>query len=654
MPGVTLTIQPGTVIKFNGGYNLNVGGTLIADGTAAQPIRFESNTGGQWGQIGFGDSSSDASVDADYNYLGGSILRYVVIDQSALPAGIGCSSATPYLSHLTLSSGLNCTVGALTVDGVVTPNTGVLFDSRTLSGTVSFDGNALVWRNVLVANGSIPLLYVSGRASVMNNASGDVSVGDGSLVQGNVVTGRISIGGSGVVVQNVVNGGGISVGGQNAPSVVLTNTIRGGGTYANYGITTHYKDVEVRDNDIEGLTQLGSAWGIVATSITATEKVTITHNRLVNNNNGIQLAFNYGDALVKDNLIANSAGIGLQLSAGSILSNTFVGNHGSAIRVQSFGLLPNLSGNNFEGNVGAYDLEVLHTGSIIQAQNNWWGTTNTVAIANRIYDFSDDFNLAVVQYQPLLSSPSQDAPAYVRRVTVLPDSTLGLQAGTFEVEFSRPMNNSVSPEIKFASGLMWASRANLPAPQSGLGAATANNGKIYAIDGYYTEEYDPAANAWTSRASLPTPQFFSGVVAANNGKVYAIGGYTETLTTDASLGTVEEYDPATNTWTSRASMPTPRFNLGVAAASNGKIYAIGGVVVYYGSYHTVGVVEEYDPATNTWTSRASLPTPQSGLAAVAASNGKIYAISEGATEEYDPATDTWTSRASMPTPPISL
>ena len=39
-PGVTLTIQPGTAVEFNGNYSLNIGGQLIADGTerSADPV----------------------------------------------------------------------------------------------------------------------------------------------------------------------------------------------------------------------------------------------------------------------------------------------------------------------------------------------------------------------------------------------------------------------------------------------------------------------------------------------------------------------------------------------------------------------------------------------------------------------------------------
>ncbi len=70
----------------------------------------------------------------------------------------------------------------------------------------------------------------------------------------------------------------------------------------------------------------------------------------------------------------------------------------------------------------------------------------------------------------------------------------------------------------------------------------------------------------------------------------------------------EAYDPATNTWTTKAPMPTPRGALS-AAAVNGIIYAIGG----YKPNQELTVNEAYDPATNTWTTKAPMPTPRAGL-----------------------------------------
>ena len=79
--------------------------------------------------------------------------------------------------------------------------------------------------------------------------------------------------------------------------------------------------------------------------------------------------------------------------------------------------------------------------------------------------------------------------------------------------------------------------------------------------------------------------------------------------------------PATDTWTEKADMPTPRYGL-CARAAGGKIYAIGGVDDVP---EIVAVVEEYNPATDTWTQKANTPTPRRFMSS-AVVNGKIYAV----------------------------
>ncbi|MHC4434778.1 MAG: hypothetical protein ACYS14_07540 [Planctomycetota bacterium] len=56
-----------------------------------------------------------------------------------------------------------------------------------------------------------------------------------------------------------------------------------------------------------------------------------------------------------------------------------------------------------------------------------------------------------------------------------------------------------------------------------------------------------------------------------DGKIYAIGGARG----NPGIPTVEEYDPAMDTWTKKADMPMVN---GAAATSvvNGRIHAIGG------------------------------------------------------------------------------
>jgi hypothetical protein len=109
-----------------------------------------------------------------------------------------------------------------------------------------------------------------------------------------------------------------------------------------------------------------------------------------------------------------------------------------------------------------------------------------------------------------------------------------------------------------------------------------------------------------------------------NGKIYAIGGWCD----GAFHSTVEEYDPATDTWTKKADMPTARQWLSTSVV-DGKIYAIGG--------KTLSTVEEYDPATDTWMKKADMPTARLGLS-TSVVNGRIYAIGASGgsvVEEYD-------------------
>ena len=97
-----------------------------------------------------------------------------------------------------------------------------------------------------------------------------------------------------------------------------------------------------------------------------------------------------------------------------------------------------------------------------------------------------------------------------------------------------------------------------------------------------------------------------------------------------------------NTWVSKAQMQQARYGLGVGVV-NGKIYAIGG----YAKNGVVGTNEEYDPKTDTWTYKTSMPTPMAEFATAVYQN-KIYCIRESVNQVYDPATDTWTAKEAMP------
>ena len=74
---------------------------------------------------------------------------------------------------------------------------------------------------------------------------------------------------------------------------------------------------------------------------------------------------------------------------------------------------------------------------------------------------------------------------------------------------------------------------------------------------------------------MPTARFafFTAVV---NGKIYAING-AENYPPSTLLTTVEEYDPTTDTWSTKTPAPLGRIAIGGSSLSiNGKIYIVGG------------------------------------------------------------------------------
>jgi N-acetylneuraminic acid mutarotase len=230
----------------------------------------------------------------------------------------------------------------------------------------------------------------------------------------------------------------------------------------------------------------------------------------------------------------------------------------------------------------------------------------------------------------------------------------------------------------------WTKKKKMPLPAHHL-AVTEYRGKIYLFGGgarlvpggpnwvpiSNSWEYDPTNDSWKALAPMPTPR--GGAVAATVGdKMYVIGGgsvhpgATVVGLTPASpqraLTTNEMYDPVTNAWQTRSPMPTPRNHTAIGVV-NGKIYVIGGRVasVYVLRSANVDVVEEYDPATDSWGApKARMPIATSGVA-FGTYREKIYIAGgesqnlEGLTafralQAYDAANDQWSILPSMPVP----
>jgi len=122
-PGATLTIGPGTVVKFQKGAGLTVRGTLKIRGDSRNLVVLTSaeatTSRGDWAGITFTDESADAQFTSAGNYNAGSIIEYAVITHSA---GLKLDNSSPYIAN---NNFLDNTV-AITISGEVTEtsNTG--------------------------------------------------------------------------------------------------------------------------------------------------------------------------------------------------------------------------------------------------------------------------------------------------------------------------------------------------------------------------------------------------------------------------------------------------------------------------------------------------------------------------------------------------
>jgi N-acetylneuraminic acid mutarotase len=152
------------------------------------------------------------------------------------------------------------------------------------------------------------------------------------------------------------------------------------------------------------------------------------------------------------------------------------------------------------------------------------------------------------------------------------------------------------------------------------------------------------SNTWSSGASMLTPRFGAafGVIS---GKVYVVAG----ATSNAIVTNNEVYNLKANTWTTRAPIPTATF-APAAAAVNGILYVIGGST---NGSDQLALVQAYNPATDSWSMKSPMPVATSSMYAVAV-KGIIYVVggyADGARTtnlySYNPGTDSWTQLASM-------
>jgi len=218
----------------------------------------------------------------------------------------------------------------------------------------------------------------------------------------------------------------------------------------------------------------------------------------------------------------------------------------------------------------------------------------------------------------------------------------------------------------------WRLLAPLPEPREGA-AGEISGGQVYVLHGETPSSgdttdvriYDPLGNSWSSGApglDPPSSEQYQAARVTRDGleRLYVIGG--KSISRFGVLSENREFTPSTGTWAYRAPMPTARAGAAVAVVDN-RIYVIGGrdcpYLFCFGA-RVFDTVEIYDPATDSWTTGASMPTARTDASA-AVLGGLVVVVGGwmfdnrtaitilGTTEIYDPITDSWASAPGMPT-----
>ncbi|MFN0162242.1 MAG: Kelch repeat-containing protein [Burkholderiales bacterium] len=220
----------------------------------------------------------------------------------------------------------------------------------------------------------------------------------------------------------------------------------------------------------------------------------------------------------------------------------------------------------------------------------------------------------------------------------------------------------------------WARRASIPLPQHHLALAECD-GLIYGFGGYRKPaagpdawepvadswRYDPRADRWDIIAPLPGPRG-AAAACALNGRIYVAGGSVACKRSGeatprpdaphASLGDVLAYDPKRDRYEAVAPLLTAR-NHHLLESVGGRIYALGGRVGSSNAFtltNRIDLVEEYNPADDTWWPRARMLAAHGGMAAGVHDDTIYVCGGDNLTmiEKYDARADAWSIAAHLP------
>jgi N-acetylneuraminic acid mutarotase len=207
----------------------------------------------------------------------------------------------------------------------------------------------------------------------------------------------------------------------------------------------------------------------------------------------------------------------------------------------------------------------------------------------------------------------------------------------------------------------WTLKAEMPIPLKATNGAVVINGKIYLSGGLVSKNdksysarllvYDPVTNTWARKSDMPTFGL-NGVSGVIDGMLYVVTSCADTDYCSTPGQWLLRYDPTTDTW---IELATPTADLWYHSK------AVGGTIgkkIYIGTPGS-STLHVYDPGTDTWTQKQTSLTVPHGAASTTF-DAQLYVMGGyrvnpdrtttaiRSTNVYDPATNTWTTKAPLP------
>jgi hypothetical protein len=446
--GVTLTIEPGVIVKFDKLKSFQINGELIARGTTNNNITFTSSStspaAGDWGYIFFSDVSTDAVFDAQGNYLSGSILEYCIVEYAGSGTNslgaVQLTSSYPFINYCTIrnnnisgiyASGLTDTLRI--TNNTISNNTRYCTDQDGGGGIYISGGTAIISNNTFSSNSSTyhgdgggifakdGLQIITNNTFLNNSAAYDggamyIQSGAQSIIAHNTIIGNTAMGTGGIytlwgtatITDNIIynNTGGMVIyyGGATINNNIITGNMAadgGGGIHIRGAAATISNNV-ISSNSVSSNPYYSyGGGGINLGEYYTGMSVIITKNSIVNNTAENVAAVDYN--------ISYSGSYNENFTYNTIAGNKSTSSDTTYTIRMSY--LPPIHYNNIFNNTAKYELYNTNGNSTtLDAKNNWWGTTVDAQIADKIFDWMEDASVGIVNYSSYLTVLDTSAP----------------------------------------------------------------------------------------------------------------------------------------------------------------------------------------------------------------------------------------------------